>query len=337
MLITPVIAFAASPTLVFLNWSDYCHPEIIASFEKEYSVNVHEIHYHTDELKEEMLLASEGKGFDVIIGSGISLIQYVKRQWIQPLQLKKIPNACHIHPDFKNKYPSINHYAVPYLWGTLGIGYRKDKIKYQVTSWRDLFMPQAKLRNKIYMIDDSKDTIGAALIVSGYSINTQNLADYNQIFNMLKFQRGFVKDYGYIDISEKSPMLTGEIWMAMMYNGDALALQKLDNHIDYCVPKEGTNLWIDYLAIMTASKQKDFAHAFINHILSPKNAAAIALYLNYATPNKTALSYLPKSHLENKMIYPPDDVIKRSEVYCQLPPEIIKKRNNIFINIVHGK
>ena len=335
--VTVTSVYATKPVLVFFNWSDYCHPAIISSFEKEYSVTVHEVNYQTDELKEEMLLANEGKGFDVMIGSGITMTQYVKHKWIQELQFQKIPNSCHIHPSFNQKYPSLKNFAIPYLWGTLGIGYRKDKINYKVTSWRDLFMPQAILRDRIYMIDDSKDVIAAALIISGYSINTKDLSHYKQIFNMLKFQRGFVKKFGYIDISDQSPMLSGEIWMAMMYNGDALVLKEKSSNIEFCVPKEGTNLWIDYLAIMAGSKQKELAHAFINYILYPQNAAAISRYLKYATPNKTARSYLPKSHLENTTIYPPEEILNKSEVYSQLPPAIIKKRNSIFINVVHGK
>jgi len=332
-------AFAADSKnkLVFLNWPVYIHPQIISSFEKKFGVDVHEIHYETDELKEEMLLANDAEGFDVMVGSGISMLQYVKRMWVDQIQLEDIPNLKFIKQRFKNIHPKLDTYAVPYLWGTLGIGYRKDKIKDPVNSWADLFRPKKYLRGKILMINDSRDTVGAALKLCGYSINSTQPEHYDQVFHMLKFQRGFVKSYSYVDLEDKSPLVTGDIWMAMMYNGDALALRKKNKHIHYCVPKEGSNLWIDYLAILSKSKQKTLAKQFINYLLEPKNAAQISMFLKYATPNEAAEKFMNHKHLNNPMIYPPDNVLNISEIYDSLPAAIIKKRNNIFLDIVHSE
>jgi len=321
--------------LVFLNWPDYIHPEVVSSFEKQYKVKVHEVNYETDELKEEMLLASDAKGFDIMVGSGITMIQYIKRRWIDKIQTQHIPNFKHIQKRFKEIHPDLCEYAVPYLWGTLGIGYRKDKISPPVNSWADLFRPKNNLRNKILMINDSKDTVGAALKLCGFSMNSTNSKHYDTVFHVLKSQSGFVKEYGYIDLEDQSPLVTGEIWMAMMYNGDALALQQKNDQIAYCVPKEGTNLWIDYLAILSKSNNKELAREFINYIFDPKNSAKISMFLKYATPNQGAERYMSKEHLDNPMIYPPEKVMEISEIFCHLPAVIIKKRNSIFSNIVH--
>jgi len=333
------VAFASNQDnkLVFLNWPDYIHPKIILSFEKKFGVDVQVVHYETDELKEEMLLANDAKGFDVMVGSGISMLQYVKRKWIVQISPQDIPNIQYLKKRFKTIHPTLLHSAVPYLWGTLGIGYRKDKIKCKVNSWEDLFRPKEILRNKILMINDSRDTVGAALKLCGFSINSTLLEHYDRVFHILKFQRGFVKAYGYIDLEEKSQLVTGEIWMAMMYNGDALALRKQNAHIDYCVPKEGSNLWIDYLAILSKSNKKPLAKAFINYILEPNNSAQISMFLKYATPNKAAEKYMTKEHLNNPMIYPPENILDISEIYRSLPATIIKKRNNIFLDIVHNE
>jgi len=334
----PVVVLASSQKtkLVFLNWPDYIHKDVIISFEKEYGVDVHEVFYETDELKEEMLLANDAKGFDVMVGSGITMVQYIKRQWIDKLKLKEIPNTLHLNNNFNKYHPDLKNYAIPYLWGTLGIGYRKDKIKHDVTSWGDLFRPRAYLKGKILMINDSKDTIGAALKLCGHSLNSQDFSHYNQVFHLLQYQRPYVKDYSYIDIDEKSQLLSGEIWMAMVYNGDAIALKQKDKNVKFCNPKEGTNLWIDYLAVMSGSRHKKLAKKFINHIHSPKNSALISMKLKYATPNISAQNYMPKSHIKNEIIFPSEKILKASEVFCQLPPKIIKKRNSIFMSVVHG-
>jgi len=333
------VVFAADQgnKLVFLNWPDYIHPKVVSSFENKFGIKVHEIHYETDELKEELLLANDAEGFDVIVGSGISMIPYIKRKWIDQISTQDIPNLKHIKKRFKIIHPDLNNYAVPYLWGTLGIGYRKDKIDYPIDSWENLFRPKEILRGKILMINDSRDTVGAALKLLGFSINSTQPDHYDRIFHLLKFQRGFVKSYSYIDLEGSSPLVTGDIWMAMMYNGDALALQKKNANIDYCVPKEGSNLWIDYLAVLSKSKNKSMAKAFINYILAPENSAQNSMFLKYATPNEAADKYMPREHLENPMIYPPDKVLDISEIYTSLPPIIIKKRNNIFLDIVHTK
>jgi len=335
LLLTVASASENNNKLVFLNWPEYIHPDVIASFEKKYSADVHEVNYETDELKEEMLLANDARGFDVMVGSGITMVQYIKRRWIDRIQPEDIPNLKHIKDRFKKIFPDLSNHAVPYLWGTLGIGYRKDKIAYPVTSWKDLFRPKETLRKKILMINDSKDTIGAALKMCGHSLNSKTLAHYDQAFHILKYQLGFVKTYGYVDLENNSPLVTGEIWMAMMYNGDALALNEKNANISFCIPSEGTNLWVDYLAILSQSQNKPLARAFINHILCPENSAKNSMFLKYATPNQTAETHMSKSHLENPIIYPPEKVLDHSEIYRNLPPKIIKKRNNIFLNIVH--
>ena len=333
------VAYAADQEnkLVFLNWPAYIHPKIISSFEKKFGVDIHEIHYETDELKEEMLLTNDAEGFDIMVGSGISMLQYVKRKWIDSISLEKIPNLSNIKKRFQKIHPNLDSYAVPYLWGTLGIGYRKDKIKYPLDSWENIFRPKKNLHGKILMINDYRDTVGAALKLCGYSINSTQLDHYDRVFHLLKFQRGFVKSYSYVDLENNSPLITGEIWMAMMYNGDALALKKKNENIEYCVPKEGTNLWIDYLAILSKSQNKPLAQAFINFILEPDNSAQNSMFLKYATPNQAAEKHMTPEHLNNPAIYPPDKILKISEIYHSLPASIIKKRNNIFLNIVHSE
>jgi len=339
MLLFSTVALASDQEskLIFLNWPDYIHPQIISSFEKKFGIEIQVIHYETDELKEEMLLTNDAKGFDIMVGSGISMLQYVKRKWIIQISPKDIPNMKHIKKRFKKMHPNLCEFAVPYLWGTLGIGYRKDKIKYPVDSWKDLFRPKEILRGKILMINDSRDTVGAALKLSGYSMNSTLPENYDSVFHLLKYQRGFVKTYSYVDLDNQSPLVTGEIWMAMMYNGDALALKKKNTNIHYCVPKEGSNLWIDYLAILSKSRKKKLAKAFVNYICEPKNSAQISMFLKYATPNQAAEKYMTQEHLNNPMIYPNDKILDISEIYRTLPANIIKKRNNIFLDIVHSE
>jgi len=152
---------------------------------------------------------------------------------------------------------------------------------------------------------------------------------------LLLSQKSFVKLYSWSGHSKDSPIVKGDLWMALTYNGDAMTLIKSHPRITYVVPQEGANLWIDYLVVMQASNNKTLAMEFINFLNEPRNAAQLASYLMYATANKAAKKFLPPEHLNNPVLYPDEATIDRSEVYKELPPRIVRKRNQIFSKLVN--
>jgi len=322
-------------TLVFLNWSEYMDPGLIKAFEKKYKANVKEVFFETDETKEEMLIDTNAKGFDVMLSSGSSIPTYIKRGWIDKISEKQIPNIKHVDTHWLNIRDGINGYAVPYVWGTLGIVYRKDMVPKEVTSWMDLFRPEESLKGKIVMINDSKDTLGMALKALGYSQNSETQAHYDEVRDLLHHQKPYVIEYSYVVLNEESSLAKGIAWMSMVYNGDGLVLQELHPQIAFTVPKEGTNLWVDYLMVMKHSAQKELAHQFINFFNEPENAAQLAEYLMFATPNKAALELLPSEHTGNKLIYPSSEILNKSEIYKKVSPRIKKRQHTIFAEIAN--
>ena len=122
--------------------------------------------------------------------------------------------------------------------------------------------------------------------------------------------------------------------MALAYNGDALVLREYSDQIEYIVPKEGTFIWADYIAILEASTKKPAAHAFINYINSPEVAAKLAETLNYASPNLTANSLLSKEFLNDPLIYPPKEVIKKSEILMPIKGRVMAYYNNIYTSLL---
>lgn len=320
-------------TLVFLSWADYIDPNLIKEFESKHNAQVKQVYYESDELKDEMLLSSDGKGYDIVLGSGISLIPYLKRDWIIPLDSKSVPNIKQIHPRWLNAHPEIAGYAIPYLWGSLGIAYRTDLIKRDIKSWMGLFRPKEDLRGKIIMIEDSQDVIGAALKALGYSLNSITPQHYDEVERLLLAQKPYVADYSYVALTEECVLVTGKAWMAMVYNGDALLFREINPKISFVLPQEGTSLWIDYLVVMNASRHKKLAMNFINFLNEPENAARLASYSMYATPNRAAEKFLSKDYLENPAIYPSKKIIEKSEFARKLPPRIVKRRNSIFSQV----
>jgi len=321
--------------LTLYNWSEYFDEKLITSFEKKYNVNIHQVFYETDELKDEYLVStSGGEGLDIIIGSDISFKTYLKRRWLAPIDNQKIPNLKHIDTRWRDSSSTLNPYSVPYLWGTVGIAYRKDKISTPISSWLDLFRPQPNLKGKIIMIDDSRDTLGLALKALGYSTNSTTPFELGSAEKLLKKQRPFVSKYSYINLSKNSSLVSGDTWITMVYNGDGLALKDINPNIEFIIPKEGTNLWVDHIAVLENSKNKELAYAFINFINTPKNAAQLATALYFASPNSSATAHLDKNFLNNAAIYPDITTLDNSETFAEFTPRKQKKRNEVYMRVI---
>jgi spermidine/putrescine transport system substrate-binding protein len=319
--------------LVFLNWSDYMDPELIKEFEQKHGVKIKQAYFETDELRDDMLLATNGADYDLVVSNGLALQAYAKRNWLAPLTKANVPNLKHVDSKYTQAFASAAGQAVPYFWGTTGIVFRQDKIRQPVTSWKQLFEPAEALRGKIVMIKDSRDLIGMALKALGYSANSTDQNELAEVKKLLLAQKPYVKTYSYLSLTEESALVTGKAWMAMIYNGDALMLQEHHPDIAYVVPEEGGNLWIDYLVVMRASTKQELARKFINFLLEPDIAARLAQFVYFATPNKTAEKRLPKDFLADPVIYPSREILEKSEFDKILPARVVRTRNQIFSQV----
>ncbi len=313
-----------------LNWSEYMDPDLLSRFEKETGIHVKEIFFETDETRDELLARTRGKGFDLFVVSGERVDGYVKSGWLAEIQRDSINNLKQIAPRWFDAYPTIKQYAVPLLWGTLGIAYRTDLVKKKITKWQEVLQPEASLRQRILLEKDSLDLMGMAMKVLGHSWNYYEQSAIDQAESMLLAQKPFVKAYGYPSLDASSSLVSGEVWLAMLYNGDALSLKAIEPKITYVVPEEGTILWVDCLVVLAASKNQVLAHRFIDFLHEPKNAAQLARYLHYATVNQAAELLLPPEHLHDPVIYPPPSVMAKSEFLAK-PPARIDRRYKGFL------
>lgn len=332
--LSPLATASEPEKLVLFNWSEYIAPQLIEAFEQQYGVTVEEVHYETDELKDSLLVATNGgEGIDVMVSTGSSLETYLANGWLHALDAARLPNRVHLHPRWQTD-SAISRYAVPYLWGTLGIAYRYDKYPHDVSSWMELFKPRQELKGKIMMINDSREVIGLALKALGYSYNSTDSKQLREAERLLLGQRPYVGHFGYLDLDETSSLVTGDIWMAMVYNGDGITLSEVHDGIRFVVPDEGTNVWVDYLAVMEKSTRKALAYQFINFLHEPGNAAILAKHLNFATPNASAQQFLDDAFLNDTTINPSDDIMERSEMYRNLDPRSVRTRNQLFLKLV---
>lgn len=330
-----VAAPASERKLMLLNWSEYFDPEVLEDFTERYGIEVVEGYFETDDMRNEIMVNTKGSGYDLVLCNGSTIAAYAERGWLAPVPEKEVPNLKYVHPRWRNAFPASRDHGVPFLWGTLGIGYRSDKIHTPVTGWLDLFRPDPSLKDKIVMIKTSRDLIGMALKALGYSVNSTDGKQLEEAKALLLRQKPFVKTYSYVSLSEKSVLVSGDALMAMLYSGDALMLQEHEPSITFVQPREGTNLWCDYFVLLNSSTNKDLAYTFLNFIHEPAIMARLAQYAYYGTTNREAEKLLPKEFLEDRTIYPPPEVLEKSEVYAPLPPRITKKYNTIFHTVIH--
>nr|WP_298522537.1 spermidine/putrescine ABC transporter substrate-binding protein [uncultured Halomonas sp.] len=330
-----VPAQAESTELLFLNWSDYIDPEILTEFEQRTDIKVKQSYFDSDTARNELLLETEGKGFDVALISGASIRILAKRGWLEPLDETAIPNLKHIDPRWRTTYEEADAYGVPYSWGSVGIAYRRDLVPFTVSSWMDLFRPAPMLHGKVSMISDSPELIGAALKALGYSLNSTDMEELKEAEALLQAQASAVKTYKYLSLDEHSALVSGEIAMGIMYSGDALMVQGYSDDIAFVLPKEGGNVWVDYLSVLSASTEKAAAKQFINFLNEPDIAARNARYIRYATPNRAAEELLPTEFKQDPIIYPSAEALEKSETYHRLPARTQKRRSAIFFRIVY--
>ena len=318
-----------------LTWPDYIAPDVVEEFEQRFDVRITFSYFETDDARSEILTKSAGQGYDVVLVSGHDINKYQRRGWLAALAADAIPNRRHIMQRWAEAFPGTADYGVAYFWGTQGIAYRRDLVSRPITSWRQLLDPDEELRGRIAMTGTARDLTGIALKALGYSLNSSELPQLKEAEALLRRQLPFVKSYAYINLTQRSDLVSGDVRAAMVFNGDALMLQQYNDQIVYAVPEEGANLWVDYFCVLESSPRKELSQVFLNFLNEPEVAARIASYVYYATPNEAAHEHLPQSYFDNPIIYPPAVQLAQSEFYERLTPRAQKYTNGIMARLLN--
>jgi spermidine/putrescine-binding protein len=257
--------------------------------------------------------------YDIVVPSDYMVQRMAKQGLLAPIDKSKIPNYSNIDSQFQNMpFDPNGEYSVPYMWGTVGIVYNKAIVTEPVDSWGILW--DIKYKKKILMYDSSRDTMSVALIYKGFKPNTTNPDELAQAEQALIQQKPLVLAYGRDDIRQK--MLDGEAALAVVYSGDAVIMmqQQADSgkQFGYCIPKEGSNMWVDNLCILAGSQHKEEAEEFINFLCRPDICARNAEYIGYDPPEKAAYDQLSDDLKAIPAFYPTQDEINRCTFYQDL-------------------
>lgn len=326
----PQGVFANNGKVNFYNWDTYIGENTIEEFESATGIKVqYDLYADNDELFAK--LKGGNPGYDLIVPSGDYVEQMLDAELLLPLNQAKIPNAKNIDAAFMD--PSFDpgrKFSLPYMWGTIGIGYRKSAVDGEITSWADLF-DSDKYAGRIALMNESKTVLQMAMKYLGNSINDwtdENLAAAEALIIKQKPHiTAFAQDNG------QDLLLSGEVDLAMEWNGDILQIMEEDDDIGYVVPKEGGLLWEDALCIPKGGENVENAHALINHLLDAEVGAGIASFINYATPNTAAQALMDKAYLDNPAIFPSAESISISEAAIYAGAEWVQKIDESWTRI----
>ena len=303
---------AANNKLNLFIWSEYIDPDLITQFEKLYDAKVIIDLYEDESSMMAKLQAGGAAQYDVIVPPDHTVPALIKLKLIAPLRHDNIPNLRHIDEHFASPwYDPSNRFTVPYQWGTVGIYARSPGEKPYRESWALLFDAKEQ-RGDFMLIDGMRDTLGAALKFRGSSLNStdkkQLAAARDVLIDAKKRSRGFAGGVG-----GKNKVLAKECALAMAYSGDAARGMKEDAQTTYFIPQEGSQIWMDNLAVCAKAPHRLVAEKFLNFILTPEIGARLADFNLYATPNQAARAFVKPENLSNPIIYPPPAVMKRLE------------------------
>ena len=316
-------------TLKVYNWGDYIGEDVIDAFEEEYGIDVI---YDTFTSNEEMLVKIEkgGGSYDVLFPSDYMIEKMIKKNMLHKIDFNNIPNYKYIDEKFKNlDYDPNNEYSVPYMWGTLGIVYNTKKVTETVDSWNILW--DEKYKKEIFMYDSQRDSLAVALKKLGFSLNTQNIEELEAAKQELMKQKPLVLSYVGDDV--KNSMIMGTGALAVVYSGDAVFMKGENPNLEYVVPKEGSNFFVDAMVIPANSKHKKEAELFINFMCRTDIAVKNVEYIGYSTPHTAAKELLDTELKNDEDAYPGDEILKRCEMFHDLG-DFVKEYDRVWTEIM---
>ena len=293
-----------SEKVVVYNWGEYLDPEVLTLFEQETGIDVVYEEFETNEILYPKI-SSGAIAYDVICPSDYMIQRMIENDLLAEINFDNIPNVKNIGKDYmeqSRQFDPENKYSVPYCWGTVGILYNKTMVDEPITSWSVLW--DEKYKDNILMQDSVRDAFGVTLKYLGYSLNSTDLDELTEARDLLIKQKPLVQAYVIDQVRDK--MIGNEAAIGVIYSGEAIYTQMENPDLEYVIPEEGSNIWIDSWVIPKNAENKENAEKFINFLCRPEIALMNFEYITYSTPNSEARKLIEDEAIRNSEIAFPD-------------------------------
>ena len=328
--------FARKSNQLFVyNAGEYIDPEVIEMFEAETGIEVVYDEFETPEIMYAKMVQNDG-AYDVICPSDYMIEKMLDAGMLQELDLDAIPNRKYIGEQYLKAAESFdpgNRYSVPYCWGTVGILYNTNMVDDPVTSWDILW--DEKYSGQILMQDSIRDAFTVALKRNGYSLNSTDPAELEKAAEDMIAQRPLVQ--AYVVDQARDKMIGGEAALAVIYSGEVLYTQRENPDLEYSVPDEGTNVWIDAWVVTKKARNPEAAMKWIDFMCRPDIALMNFDFITYSTPNEAAREMIEDEDIRNsEAIFPDESILKRCETISYLGEEGDALYNEMWKKVKSG-
>lgn len=316
-LLTPIFA---TDTLHIYIWADYIHPDLIKRFEQQHQCKVVIDTFDSNEAMYARLKAG-ATGYDLIFPSSYIIPLLEKEQLIQKLDHQKIPNLKNLDPTILTKISNTQLlHSAPYTISYTVIGYSKSQLENPTPTWK--LFERNDLKKRATLLDDARETLGAALITLGHPANSTNEAHLQAAANLvLTWKKNLAK---FDNEAYKAGLDSSEFLLVHGYSGDLWQVAQENDDIGILLPQEGFLGTCDEMVIPTTAQQPNLAHHFINFLLDSTIAAENMQWLGYICPNHEALKKVSSDFLKNPTISIPTQLQSKIEFLKDVGPHLPK-------------
>lgn len=320
----------ANGEVVVYNWGEYIDPEAITLFEEETGIKVIYDEFETNEIMYPKI-ESGASDYDVVCPSDYMIQKMIENDLLRELNFDNLPNAkANIGPqywNFSEEFDPGLRYSVPYCWGTIGILYNKTMVAEPIDSWSVLW--DERYKDNILMQDSVRDAFMVALKLNGFSANSVDEAQLQTAKESLITQKPLVQAYVIDQVRDK--MIGGEAALGVIYSGEAIYTQRENPDLEYVIPKEGSNVWIDSWVITKNAPNPENAEKFIDFMCREDIALMNFEYITYSTPNEAAKALITDDGIRNSPIaFPVLEDYEGLETFKYLGPEADELYNNLW-------
>ena len=315
--------------VIVYNWGEYIDPDVLTSFEQETGIEVVYDEFETNEIMYPKV-ESGASAYDVICPSDYMIKKMIEHDLLQEIHWENIPNISNIDPLYMSEsqqFDPENKYSVPYCFGTVGILYNKTMVDEPIDSWSVLW--DEKYANNILMQDSVRDAFMVPLKWKGHSLNTIDPSELEEARDLLIKQKPLVQAYVVDQVRDK--MIGNEAALGVIYSGEAIYTQRENADLEYVIPKEGSNIWIDSWVIPKNAPHVSNAEKFIDYMCRADIALKNFDFITYSTPNKAARELIEDGEIKNSPIAFPDLTLYPDlEAYLYLGDEADAMYNELW-------